>query len=57
MTLARFCNIRPAFHTEDVESAVRYKCHQLRYLIISVNDSTSINFYLVLTAAFDEGGI
>ena len=57
MNLARFRQIISAFHPEAGESAVSYKCHQLRYTIISVNDAASKTFDLGPTAAFDEGDI
>ena len=57
MNIARFCHIRSDFHPEAGEYAVGRKCHQLRYLLRSVNDTASKNFDLGTTAAFYEGGI
>ena len=57
MTLARFLQIRSAFHPEAVESAVDDKCHQISYLIRILNDAASNNFDLGPIYAFDEGGI
>ena len=57
MNLARFRQIISAFHLEDGKPAVGNKCHQLRYLIRSVNDSASKTFDLGPTSDFYEGGI
>ena len=54
MNLARFRQIISAFHPEAGESAVSYKCHQLRYTIISVNDTASKTFDLGPTSDFDK---
>ena len=54
MTLARFRQIRSAFHPEAGESDVGDKCHQLRYLIRSVDDASSKTLDLLPTSAFDE---
>ena len=57
MNLARFCHIRSDFNPEAGKSTVGSKCHQLRYLLRSVNDSESKSFDLGPTDAFDEEGI
>ena len=57
MNLARFLQIRSAFHPKAVKSDVGDKCHKLMYLIITVNDAASNTFDLVPTSAFEEVGI
>ena len=44
LTLAHFRQMRSAFHPEAGEYAVFHKCHQLRYLIRSVNDAACKEF-------------
>ena len=52
ITLACFFQIRPAFHPEAGNSAVGNRCHQLSYLIRSVNNAASNNFDPGPTVAF-----
>ena len=56
-TLASFHQIISDFHPEAGKSAVGGKCHQLSYLIRSVNDVASKTFDLATTIYFDGGGI
>ena len=57
MSLGRFRQIRSAFHPEAGISSVGDKCHQLRFLIRSINSAAARTFDLGPRAAFDEGGI
>ena len=52
MDLAGLCQIRSSFHPKAGKYSVGDKCHQLKYLIRSVNDTTRKTFDLGPTAAF-----
>ena len=57
MSLPCFRQIRSAYYPEFGESAVGYKCYQLRFVIWCINRASARNFDLGPNAEFDEGGI
>ena len=52
-----FRQIYSPYYSEFGESAVCYKCHQLRFLIRCINRAAARTFYLGPNADFYEGGI
>eukprot|EP00957_Ditylum_brightwellii_P053746 4071802-Ditylum_brightwellii.AAC.1 len=55
VSLAHFYQIRSAFYPEIGKSSVSDKCHQLRYLMQSLNCAAGSPFDLGPNATFDEG--